>query len=82
MQATDTSEGTPRQVSIDYKNLVVGKQDPDLFEIPPGYQKFAVPSMGSLPPGGGAPPGGQVDPEEMRRQLQEQLQQMMRQMGR
>ena len=31
--------------SVEYRNVRVGPQPDSLFEIPPGYQKFSVPSM-------------------------------------
>jgi len=77
LEATDTSEGAPSHVTMDYKNLKVGKQDPQLFEIPAGYHPMAMPSFGGIPPSRGtAPPPGQLDEEQMRR-LGEQLQQQM-----
>jgi len=33
---------------MELKNLKIGKQDPKLFEIPAGYQKFEMPSMGDI----------------------------------
>ncbi len=33
---------------MELKNLKIGKQDPNLFEIPAGYQKFEMPSMGDI----------------------------------
>ncbi|MDR3588746.1 MAG: hypothetical protein P4N41_03705 [Negativicutes bacterium] len=32
----------------EYRNLVVGPQDPSLFEVPAGYQKMSIPSFGNL----------------------------------
>ena len=34
--------------SMEYKNLKVGAQDPSLFEIPAGYQKFTMPDMNEM----------------------------------
>ncbi len=34
--------------TVDFKNVSTGPQSPDLFEVPPGFKKFAVPSMGDL----------------------------------
>jgi len=77
MEATDTSEGKPRHITMDYKNLKVGKQDPKLFKIPAGYHPMVMPSFGGMHPGGSnAPPPGQLNEEQMRR-LGEQLQQQM-----
>jgi hypothetical protein len=33
---------------MELKNLKIGKQDPKLFEIPAGYQKFEMPTMGDI----------------------------------
>jgi len=77
MEATDTSEGAPHHVTMDYKNLKVGKQDPKLFKIPTGYRPMVVPSFGGMPPGGSTtPPAGRLDEEQMRR-MGEQLRQQM-----
>lgn len=34
--------------SVTYQNIRTGAQDPKLFEVPAGYQKFAMPDMGQL----------------------------------
>ena len=34
--------------SSEFKNIRTGPQDPALFEIPAGYKKFAVPTMGDI----------------------------------
>ena len=31
--------------SVEYKNVSIGHQSDDLFEVPSGYQKFSMPSM-------------------------------------
>lgn len=35
-------------VRIELKNLKIGKQDPKLFEVPAGYSKMEMPSMGGI----------------------------------
>jgi outer membrane lipoprotein-sorting protein len=35
-------------VRIELRNLKIGKQDPKLFEIPAGYSKMEIPSMGNI----------------------------------
>jgi hypothetical protein len=45
MDAVTVVEGNQAHVKIDLKNLKIGTQDPGLFEIPAGYQKF---DMGSI----------------------------------
>jgi len=54
-QWLDADSGIPLKISDEkgqfiqeYKNLVVGPQDPSLFEIPAGYQKIGLPSIGNL----------------------------------
>ncbi|MFA5146034.1 MAG: hypothetical protein WC515_01440 [Candidatus Omnitrophota bacterium] len=34
--------------SVEYRNLMVGAQDDSLFEIPSGYQKFAMPDISDM----------------------------------
>ncbi len=34
--------------SVEYRNIRVGAQPDSLFEVPPGYQKFAMPSMAGI----------------------------------
>lgn len=34
--------------TVDFKNVSTGQQPASLFEVPPGFKKFAVPSMGDL----------------------------------
>lgn len=36
------------RMKIELSNLKIGKQSPALFEIPAGYSKMAMPSMGSI----------------------------------
>lgn len=82
-----TSNGN--RIRIDYTNIKTGKQDPRLFEIPAGYQKFATPGMPGRPPMGmkrggempqGMPPGGMTkeQAEQMRKQMQEMMKQMQK----
>ncbi|OGQ93989.1 MAG: hypothetical protein A2521_04400 [Deltaproteobacteria bacterium RIFOXYD12_FULL_57_12] len=51
MVSSDPAMGPGKQVTIDMKNLKIGKQDPALFEIPVGYAK--APSFNMF---GGQPP--------------------------
>jgi hypothetical protein len=46
-------EGRTMQVKIEISDLKVGKQDPSLFEVPKGFNKFAMPAgmPGGLPGG-------------------------------
>lgn len=34
--------------SVDYQNVSVGAQSPDLFELPAGYRKFEMPAFGAV----------------------------------
>jgi hypothetical protein len=43
-----TSGAKKEKFRTELKNLKVGKQDPALFEIPAGYEKFEVPSIGNI----------------------------------
>lgn len=43
-----TSGAKKEKFRMELKNLKVGKQDPALFEIPKGYEKFEVPSVGNI----------------------------------
>ncbi len=84
-----TSKG--RRVRIDYTNIKIGKQDPRLFEVPPGYQRMATPQMPGWPPPGmrgrgempqGPPPGmTQEQMEQMRKQMEEMMKSMQKQQG-
>ena len=53
--------GKGSRVSIELKNLKIGRQDPSLFEIPAGYTKMAMPS-GMGPALGGFDPRGTTKP--------------------
>jgi hypothetical protein len=35
--------------TMEYKNIKLGSQPASLFELPPGYNKMAVPSMPGAP---------------------------------
>lgn len=50
MKMEASKAGAPKKdaVRMELKNLKIGKQDPGLFEIPAGYRKMEVPSMGDL----------------------------------
>ena len=48
MDAVTVVEGNQAHVKIDLKNLKIGTQDPGLFEIPAGYQKFDMGSLSSM----------------------------------
>jgi hypothetical protein len=43
-------QGEDGSWSTEYQNIHMGPQDPSLFEIPAGYQKFAMPGMPSPQP--------------------------------
>ncbi|MEW6720772.1 MAG: DUF4412 domain-containing protein [Thermodesulfobacteriota bacterium] len=43
-----TSGAKKEKFRMELKNLKIGKQDPALFEIPKGYEKFEVPSIGNI----------------------------------
>ena len=65
--------GEQSHMTMDYKNIKIGKQDPALFTIPAGYKKLGSPMM----PGMGMPEGmtrGNAD------QMEKQLEEMMKQM--
>ncbi len=49
-------EATDGSWSVEYRNVTVGPQPDSLFEVPDGYQKFAMPS---LPAGMTLPAGAQ-----------------------
>ncbi len=46
MDTVSKVEGSKMRVKMERKNLKIEKQDPKLFEIPSGYQKMSMPSMG------------------------------------
>jgi hypothetical protein len=54
------SEGRTMQVKTEISDLKVGKQDPSLFEVPGGFNKFAMPA--GMPAGmpGGLPGGMKI----------------------
>lgn len=54
IDAVARGKGEKSRMKMTLKNLKVGKQNPALFEIPPGYQKMA---MGNPFGGAGRPPG-------------------------
>lgn len=79
------SEG--RRFQIDYTNIVKGRQDPGLFEIPRGFQRMATPQWSGGPPSGmgagggmpqGTPPAGmsQEQMDQMRKQMEEMMKRM------
>ena len=48
MDAVGGQGSTQERVKIDLKNLKIAKQDPSLFEIPAGYQKFNMGDISSM----------------------------------
>jgi len=48
MDAVTVVEGNQAHVKIDLKNLKIGTQDPGLFEVPAGYQKFNMSDISSM----------------------------------
>lgn len=82
-------EGTiqDRHFQTDYTNIKIGRQNPRLFELPPGYQRMALPPMPASPPTGlrgrgqmpqGPPPGmSKKQWEDMKKTIE----QMQRQQG-
>jgi hypothetical protein len=49
METSDNADRSGKKVfRMELKNLNIGKQDPGLFDIPAGYAKFEMPSMGDL----------------------------------
>jgi len=50
MDAVAKGKGSNGRFRMELKNLKIGKQDPKLFEVPPGYQRFKMP-MGIAPRG-------------------------------
>jgi hypothetical protein len=43
-----TGASKKEKFRMELKNLKIGKQDPALFEIPAGYEKFEMPTMGGI----------------------------------
>jgi outer membrane lipoprotein-sorting protein len=52
MDAIAIEKNQKMRFKTELTNLKIGKQDASLFEIPPGYSKAGMPSMGSLMGGG------------------------------
>ena len=48
MDAVGGQGSTKERVKIDLKNLKITKQDPSLFEVPAGYQKFSMGDISSM----------------------------------
>lgn len=57
------------RVAIELKNLKIGKQDPKLFEVPPGYTKNDIGAMMGRGKSGGGPP----DMEKMMKEMREMM---------
>lgn len=63
MDAISMQEGKKMRIKQELTNLKIGKQDPQLFEIPPGYQAMqGMPGM----PGAGMPEGAMGDANQPR----------------
>jgi hypothetical protein len=50
MDAVAKGKGSEGRFRMELKNLKIGRQDPKLFEVPPGYQRIKMP-MGIAPGG-------------------------------
>lgn len=49
METAEKGGGSKKKTyRMELKNLKIGKQDPALFEIPSGYRKMEIPSMGDV----------------------------------
>lgn len=48
MASVTTVDGKRTNITMDLKNLDIGKQDASLFEIPAGYQKFSMGNFSSM----------------------------------
>ncbi len=81
MEGTSQHDGKLTQYKHELKNLKVAKQNSELFEIPVGYNKFNMPSMGGMNPGGMIPdmsqPGG-IPPGEMSEEQMKLIQENMK----
>ena len=65
MDVIATTKGQKMRMKQEITNLKIGKQDPQLFEIPPGYQRgnmagiaalgYRRRNMAGMLPGGGTP---------------------------
>jgi len=85
----NTSKDSARVFRIDYTNLKIGKQSQALFEIPAGYHEMKMPTFPGmdLKPGTGASTGGppgegsEEQAAQMRKQLEEMMQQFQKQSG-
>ncbi len=96
MEGSNSHRGRTTNFSMEYSNLRIGKQDPQLFAIPSGYKKFQMPTMGgpmmapetsfgTMQPD--APPQDpnplDMSPEKMeqfQKQMEEQMEQLRKQM--
>lgn len=77
LEGTFGVEGKTAKFWIEEKNIKIGKQDPSLFEIPPGYTKFEMPAFSSMPPQGAANmPGASGTPADMQK-IREQMMKRM-----
>jgi outer membrane lipoprotein-sorting protein len=47
-------------MTIEYKNIKVGKQPASLFELDPGYKVAQMPNMSNMPKGTNMPKGAQI----------------------
>lgn len=52
MDAISVDKGGKERLTINLENLKIGKQDPRLFEIPPGYENMAMGGIGNMFKGG------------------------------
>ena len=84
MEGEDVNMGERSQIKVDYKNIKIGKQDPSLFTIPPGYTAMSMPTMPPMPmaPGQLMPPGEAMPDfsKEAADKMKKELEEMMKQM--
>ena len=45
MDAVSIEKGEKNRFKTELTNIKIGKQDPALFEIPPGFEKMDMPGM-------------------------------------
>ncbi len=77
MEGTSLSGGEKTRFRRELNNVRIGNQNPKLFEVPAGYNKFNMPYMGGMGPGG-MPPGGLS--EEQIKQMQDNMKKKMEEM--
>jgi hypothetical protein len=48
IETADKSGSGKKVFRMELKNLKIAKQDPRLFDVPSGYEKFEIPAMGEM----------------------------------